>query len=82
MTFLQSFFICYGTHDLLEFTQIFAALLDPLEILFELAGLKNRFHAFQLSNSSSVELNCSKLRPLLESSRALIVSSLGLDTSK
>jgi hypothetical protein len=81
MTLLQRFAVGYGAYDLLELTQILASLLNPLEILFELAGLKNRFHAFQLSKSFSVESNRSKFRPFRESSSALTVTSFGIATS-
>jgi hypothetical protein len=81
MTFLQRFVVGDGNHELLEFIQIFATLLDSFDIFFELRGLKNRPHASQLSNSFSVVSNRSRFRPFLESSKALIVTSFGIETS-
>jgi len=70
------------SNPMLQLVKILAPFPDAVEILLELAGLENRFYASQFSNNSSADSNRSRFRPLLESFRGFLVSSLGMDTSK
>lgn len=49
MTYFQRLAFGYDADDLIKFAQISASLVDPLEILLELAGLEDGFHASQFA---------------------------------